>query len=56
MLGVDLIAEFLGWDRRQAYHALSHGRVPGAFKMGSNWCARRSTILEGIRRLEKGAA
>ncbi|MGJ0507606.1 MAG: hypothetical protein ACR652_10835 [Methylocystis sp.] len=54
--GVDAIAEFLDQTPRATYHQLSKGLIPGAFKRGSMWEARRSTILAGLRRLEQGAA
>ncbi len=56
MRGVEAIARFTGWTERQVYHAVSRGHLPGAFKVGNAWCARRSTILEGLRRLEQGGA
>jgi len=54
--GVEEIAEFLGMTPRQTNHALAMGRIPGTFKLGSSWKGRRSAIVEGLRRLEQGAA
>lgn len=54
--GIRGIADFLGMQERTAYHLASSGRLPGAFKLGRLWYARRSTLLENIRQLEQGAA
>jgi hypothetical protein len=54
--GIKTIADFLGIQERTAYHLASSGRLPGAFKLGRLWYARRSTLVENIRALEKGEA
>lgn len=52
--GVKQISEFLGFSERQTFHLCSTGQLSGAFKLGRNWHARKSTLIEGLRRREKG--
>jgi len=52
--GIRAIAEFWGIPERQAYHLASTGRLPGCFQIGRIWCARKSTQIERLRRLEAG--
>jgi hypothetical protein len=54
--GIASIADFLGITERTAYHLASSGRLPGAFKLGRLWFARRSTLIENISKLERGGA
>ena len=53
--GAAAIAEFLYGDRelrRKVYHLAATSRLP-VFKLGAMLCARRTTILEWIRRQEE---
>jgi hypothetical protein len=53
--GADQIAEFLFGDptqRRKVYHLAATSRLP-AFRLGSLWCARRSTLLEWVAAQEQ---
>ncbi len=50
--GVKGISRVLGMTERQTYHLLENGHLRGAFKLGRAWCARPSTLLAEIRRLE----
>jgi hypothetical protein len=49
--GAAEIAAFIGLSERQALHLLKSGRLPG-FKIGWNWCMRRSTYTEWVNRRE----
>lgn len=52
--GARAIAEFIygrGTDPRKAYRAIDAGRLP-IFRIGNRLCARRSVILEWIKRQE----
>lgn len=52
--GADKIAEFLfgdARDRRKVYHLAETSRLP-VFRLGAVLCARRSVLLEWIRRQE----
>lgn len=49
--GAAAIARFLGMSNRRAYYALERGDLP-AFKIGSIWTARKSTLLEDVARRE----
>jgi hypothetical protein len=53
--GTTAIAAFIGLKPRTVYHLAQSGRLRGAFQIGRIWCARRSTLLENIRKLEQGA-
>ncbi len=52
--GVKEISRFLGLPERTVFNMLATGRLPGAFKIGAIWHARRTTILKGIEALERG--
>ncbi|WP_298427573.1 hypothetical protein [Rhodoblastus sp.] len=56
LTGVAQIAEFLGFSERRTFHLLASNKLAGAFRIGRRWHARRSTLTETIRRLERGAA
>ena len=56
LCGVKSIADFIGESERRTYYLCEKGLLPGAFRMGRRWCARGSTLVENIRRLEQGAA
>ena len=45
--GADQIAAYLGLSRRQAYHVISHKRLP-TFRLGTVICARKSSLLRWI--------
>jgi hypothetical protein len=49
--GAQAIADFGGWTRRQVYHFVGHG-LP-VFRIGSNLCARKSSILAWIELQER---
>lgn len=49
--GVGEIAEYTGWKERRVYHLIENAGFP-AFKVGGRLCARRSTILVWIKKLE----
>ncbi len=54
--GVEAISKFLGWKPRRVYYLLEHGHLPG-FKVGdTRWCARKSTLISHIARLENPEA
>ncbi len=53
LTGARAIAEFLGEETRRTFCLLERGELP-AFKLGGRWCARRSTLLAHIERLEAG--
>lgn len=53
--GADEISRFTGWSKRRVFYLLEQGQLPG-FKVGSKWCARRSTLTDHIARLERGEA
>ncbi|MGA3063793.1 MAG: DNA-binding protein [Methylocystis sp.] len=53
--GVREIASFLDLSERQAYNLVANGQLPGCFQLGRIWCARRTTLIEHLRRLERGA-
>lgn len=53
--GVKAISRVLKLTERQTYHLLEKGHLRGAFKLGRAWCARPSTLLAEIRRLEQRA-
>ncbi len=52
--GANSIASFLGQPLRIVYHLLETGQLPGAFKWGNRWCARKSTIVRNIAARERG--
>lgn len=51
--GAQAIADFGGWTRRQVYHFVAHG-LP-VFRIGSNLCARKSSILAWIELQERSS-
>jgi hypothetical protein len=53
--GAAAIAEFTGWSERRVFYLAETKQLP-CFKVGSKWCARRSTLREYIEKLESGAA
>ncbi|MEX0406915.1 DNA-binding protein [Aquibium sp. LZ166] len=53
--GAGAIAEFLGFERRAIYHAVSKGSIP-TFRVGETVCARRSTLAAWIAEQERQAA
>ena len=53
--GASAIADFLGFERRVVYHAISAGHLP-TFKMGATICARKSSLLRWIEEQERAAA
>ncbi|WP_424361415.1 hypothetical protein [Methylocystis parvus] len=54
--GAKEIADFLGVSERQGFHLCATGQLPGVFKLGRIWHARRSTLIEELRRREQGGA
>jgi hypothetical protein len=51
--GIKAIATFLDIPERSAYNLAANGRLPGCFQLGRIWCARRSTLLQNLRRREQ---
>lgn len=54
--GVKAIADFLDLPERQVYHLCSTNQLPGVFKLGRLYHARRSILLEHMARREQGVA
>ena len=52
--GAQEIAEFLGESLRRTFYLLEKSQIP-AFKLGGRWCARKSTLLAHIEKLEAEA-
>ena len=53
--GADNIAAFLGQPVRRVYYLLERKQLP-AFKLGTSWHARRSTLLRFIAKKEGATA
>jgi hypothetical protein len=53
--GVQAIAEFTGLKPRRIFYLAENAKLP-LFKIGNRWCARRSTLVAHIARLESEAA
>lgn len=51
LTGADQIAAFMGWSRRQIYHAVAKKSIP-SFKVGDMVCARKSKIIAFIEAQE----
>jgi hypothetical protein len=51
--GVPAIAAYLGVDERRAYYLVQSKQIP-AFKLGSKWTARKSSINRQIDAYERG--
>jgi hypothetical protein len=51
MIGAKPIAAFLGLPVRQVFYMMENGQLP-AFKIGSKWGARKSTLADHIASLE----
>ena len=54
--GVKAIADFLDLPERQVYHLCATGQLPGVFRLGRLYHARRSVLIEHMARREQGAA
>jgi hypothetical protein len=54
--GVKQIADFLGEKERRVFYMCETGQLEGVFKIGRLWHARRSTLIEEVRRREEGGA
>lgn len=54
--GAKQIADFLGENERRVFYLCETGQLPGVFKVGRLWRARRSTLIEELRRREQGGA
>ncbi len=54
--GAKQIAEFLGEKERRVFYMCETGQLECAFKIGRLWHARRSTLIEELRRREQGGA
>lgn len=46
--GVAAIAAEIGRTKRQTYHLLEGGLLPGCFKLGGKWAGARSQIRAGL--------
>ena len=53
---IKAIAGFLDLPDRQVYHLCATGQLPGVFKLGRLYHARRSVLLEHMIRREQGEA
>jgi hypothetical protein len=53
--GVQKIARYTGLKPRRVFYLAEGGRLP-VFKIGNRWCARKSTLIEHIAKLERGEA
>lgn len=42
--GVEDIADEIGRDRRQVYHLLNRGALPGAKKVGGRWVIAKARL------------
>jgi len=51
MIGAKPIAAFLGLPVRPVFYMMENGQLP-AFKIGSKWAARKSTLAGHIVQLE----
>ena len=56
--GAEAITEFIKGEVndvtvRRTYYLLEKKAIPG-FKLGGGWCARKTTILKHLARLEAG--
>jgi hypothetical protein len=51
MIGIRLIAKFIGVPERQAFYLAEKGVLP-LFKMGCKWAGRKSTIARTITERE----
>jgi hypothetical protein len=51
--GCEKIAQFLGMKPRQIYYQVYRQRLP-VFRIGEKICARKSTLIAHISRLEAG--
>ena len=54
--GVKEIAGFLGFAERRTFHLCATGQLPGVFKIGRCWHARKSSLLQAVQRMERGVA
>jgi hypothetical protein len=52
LTGAGQIAAYIGWPKRRVFYLLEGGQLP-AFKIGSRWCARRTTLTNHIEKLER---
>jgi hypothetical protein len=53
--GARAIADFLGVSEKAVYHMAERKRIP-TFKLGKTLCARRSSILTAMDKLEQRVA
>ena len=51
LVGAEAIGAFWGCGKRRAFYLCERGNLP-AFKVGRIWHARKSTLVEHVRRLE----
>jgi excisionase family DNA binding protein len=54
LYGANKIAEFLGVNRRVAYHLIETDKIPH-FKIGKTVCSRRSRLVAAIEQLEEAS-
>jgi excisionase family DNA binding protein len=55
LAGAVEIAAFMRLSRRQVYHLVETSRLP-VFRLGTQLCARRSTLLRWIEDMERSSA
>ena len=55
LAGAAEIAAFMRLNRRQVYHLVETSRLP-VFRLGTQLCARRSTLLRWIEEMERSTA
>jgi len=51
--GAEEIARFTGWPPRRVYYLLEKKLIP-AFKVGTRWTARKSSLQRHFEELESG--
>lgn len=51
--GAQAIGQEIQRTPRQTRHLLDKGLVPGAFKLGGRWVARRGALRNGMREREQ---
>ena len=52
IMTVDEVAESLRCSRLTIYRLLHNGKIPGAFRIGSDWRVRSDKFREWIQRTE----
>jgi hypothetical protein len=53
LTGADEIAAYIGHSTRATYHLLDSNKLPGVFKLGGRWHARKSRLNQHFDELER---